>query len=414
MAAEAPVAGAVEPDAASGRRREGNGRAQTSVTPDVRSAWRAGRTPVLLAAGLLLVCIAIAALSSGGKAGRLDPDAYDPAGSRALAVLLDTEGVAVEKVRTVAEVEAVADRSSTLLITDPGLVPAEALTRLAKLRATTVLVAPDPSALVVFTPSLALTGPAKVTRRDPGCGLPAAQAAGDADLGGRTFAAQSSDGAESGQAVLCYAADGGATLARVEATRTTGTVTVLGHEAPLTNEFLDRNGNAALALSLLGGHRELVWYLPALDDPALEGGRKPLLALLPDPLKLAAVQLFLGVVLVALWRARRLGPVVTEPLPVVVRAAEATEGRARLYRRARARDRAAEALRGAAVSRLAPRFGLGPGGDPRALADALARHTGRPPHLVADLLYGAEPADDAGLVALADALDALEQDVRRP
>jgi hypothetical protein len=119
-------------------------------------------------------------------------------------------------------------------------------------------------------------------------------------------------------------------------------------------------------------------------------------------------------VLVAVWRARRLGPVVTEPLPVVVRAAEATEGRARLYRRARARDRAADALRGAAVSRLAPRFGLGTAPDPQALAESLARHTGRPPHLVADLLYGPVPDDDAGLVALADALDALEEEVRRP
>jgi hypothetical protein len=32
---------------------------------------------------------------------------------------------------------------------------------------------------------------------------------------------------------------------------------------------------------------------------------------------------------------------------------------------------------------------------------------------VADLLYGAEPADDGGLVRLADEIDRLEREVRR-
>ena len=71
--------------------------------------------------------------------------------------------------------------------------------------------------------------------------------------------------------------------------------------------------------------------------------------LLPDWVGPTVLELFIAVVLVAGWRARRLGPVVEEPLPVVVRAAEVTEGRARLYRRAKARDRAANELRRATV-----------------------------------------------------------------
>src|SRR5690606_41722785 len=55
--------------------------------------------------------------------------------------------------------------------------------------------------------------------------------------------------------------------------------------------------------------------------------------------------LIVVVVLLAWWQGRRLGPLVTEPLPVVVRASETVEGRGRLYRSRRARDRAAEALR---------------------------------------------------------------------
>jgi hypothetical protein len=86
---------------------------------------------------------------------------------------------------------------------------------------------------------------------------------------------------------------------------------------------------------------------------------------------------------------------------------------ARLYRRAGARQRAAAALREAAVRRLSARFGL-PGGrtDPRALVEAVAAHTARPTTDVGALLFGAAPDTDGDLVALADALDALEHDVR--
>ena len=74
-------------------------------------------------------------------------------------------------------------------------------------------------------------------------------------------------------------------------------------------------------------------------------------------------QLCLAVVLLALWKGRRIGPLVAEELPVVVRASETVEGRGRLYRSRRARDRAADALRTATLQRLLPRLGLGPNAD---------------------------------------------------
>ncbi len=76
------------------------------------------------------------------------------------------------------------------------------------------------------------------------------------------------------------------------------------------------------------------------------------------------LQLAVAVVLLALWRARRLGPVVPESLPVVVRAAEATEGRGRMYRRAGARDRAAGRLRAATRTRIVPSSDCRPGSTP--------------------------------------------------
>jgi hypothetical protein len=138
----------------------------------------------------------------------------------------------------------------------------------------------------------------------------------------------------------------------------------------------------------------------------------PLTELLPGWVVPVAWQLGIAAVLAALWRARRLGRVVTEPLPVVVRSAEATEGRARLYRRGRARDHAAAALREAATGRLRSRLGLPPDAVPAAVADAVAARTARPAAEVAGALAGPAPPGDAALVRLADTLDTLEQEVR--
>jgi hypothetical protein len=113
-------------------------------------------------------------------------------------------------------------------------------------------------------------------------------------------------------------------------------------------------------------------------------------------------------VLLVLWRARRLGGVVTEPLPVVVRSAELVQGHGRLYARARARDRAAQALRVATTGRLAHRLGLPRGAGPTDVAAVVAAAAGRAPGEVLELLAGRPPADDAGLVRLAQELDRLE------
>ncbi len=134
---------------------------------------------------------------------------------------------------------------------------------------------------------------------------------------------------------------------------------------------------------------------------------------MPDGVLLAALQVLIAVVLLALWRGRRLGPVVSEPLPVVVRAAEAVEGRARLYRRGRARDSAATALRESSLARLIPLLGLPSGPDPPAVVDAVADRTGPVCRCARRLLYGAAPSDDQSMVRLADDLDALEREVRR-
>ncbi|MDP9220532.1 MAG: hypothetical protein M3P23_08330, partial [Actinomycetota bacterium] len=67
----------------------------------------------------------------------------------------------------------------------------------------------------------------------------------------------------------------------------------------------------------------------------------------------------------------------------------------------------ADALRGGARSRLVPFLGLGADPTPAALVSAVAARSGLSPDEAGGLLFGGPPADDAGLVHLADALDTM-------
>jgi hypothetical protein len=107
--------------------------------------------------------------------------------------------------------------------------------------------------------------------------------------------------------------------------------------------------------------------------------------------------------------------VVSEQLPVTVRAAETVEGHARLYRRANAHGRAAELLRKATAGRLAVYFGVPAARahtDPSVLIAPVAARLQVGEESIADLLAGAAPQSEAELVLLADHLDQLEQEVR--
>jgi hypothetical protein len=93
---------------------------------------------------------------------------------------------------------------------------------------------------------------------------------------------------------------------------------------------------------------------------------------------------------------------------VVVRAAEAVEGHGRLYRRAHAHARAAAALRAGTVQRLARHTGLPRTATAADVGALVAPLTGRDPSRLHELLAGPAPADDAGLLSLANALQELE------
>jgi hypothetical protein len=375
-----------------------------AVSPDLNRIWRGARVPLALLA-LIFIAGALLLLGRGEQAyGALEPGSYEPGGAHALAKLLKDQGVDVRTVHTIAEADAEVGDDATLLVTAPDLAPAKRFDALRERAADVVLVTPGEPTLRDSLPLVHQAGRSDVGTLPPQCTVAAAVAAGEVTLGGIGYAspgARSCYPGEDGGGTLLQLADGG------------GTTTLLGSPAPLTNARLAEQGNAALGLRLLGAHPKLVWYLPATSDPALDDSRRSIFDLIPDGWYFGAAQAFVAVALLALWRARRLGPVVTEPLPIVVRAAETAEGRARLYRRAKAAGHAGETLREAARGRLRTALGLPRDADPAALVESVSTRTGRPAREVGAVLYGPPVPDDPALVRLAGELDHVEREAGR-
>jgi hypothetical protein len=393
-----------------------------SAAGTARARWSRWRWPLAIALVIVLTAlIAALTLRSTDDGQRLGPDNPGPTGSRALVQLLrrhaDINPVVVHRST---DARSYAWRDATLLVTSPWLLGPEQLDRLAGAGAPDlVLVEPDEVTLARLAPQLRTAGEVDDAVREPGCDQPDAQAAGSARAGGRQYTA--AGGAPAAPVIDTAAADSEITVcyhepgnplegSLVSVTSGGRTVTVIGQSDLLTNRYLDRDGNAALALRTLATQPALVWYLPDPLEPAGAGGRASLSDLLPDWVFWVGVQLLVAAGLAVLWRARRLGRLVPEPLPVVVRAAETQEGRARLYRQSSARDRAAATLRAATLRRLATRLAAPAGTTPEQLAILVARRAGPagPPSVPA-LLLGPAPESDAALVRLSDDLDALER-----
>ncbi|MFJ9714840.1 DUF4350 domain-containing protein [Streptomyces sp. NPDC101213] len=389
----------------------------TSASPTARQVWTRSRGVALALVLLLAGAAVLATLRSDARHHALDPRSGDPHGSRAVAELLADHGVSTRVVTTVAEARTATGPDTTLLVAAPDLLTEHRRRELRSATAgsggRTLLVAPGARSVEALAPGVT-TAPvtSRTSTLDPDCALPAARRAGSADTGGIRYLTTRRDADE------CYPSNRLATLVRVPDTTGGGDTVVLGAPDILHNDRLDEEGNASLALQLLGSRPHLLWYLPSLSDTSAadQDEEKSFFDLIPSGWLWGTLQLFVAAVLAALWRARRLGPLVPEKLPVAIRASETVEGRARLYRRADARDRAATALRSATRTRLALLAGIPvtQAHTPEALVPALSTHLGGDGRSLHSLLFGPPPTDDTGLITLADQLDALEREVRRP
>ncbi|MEU6578778.1 DUF4350 domain-containing protein [Streptomyces sp. NPDC046805] len=389
----------------------------TSISPTPHQVWTRARGVVLAVALLLVGAIAIAVVRSGVRHDVLDPRSPDSHGSHAVSALLAGRGVSTRVVTTLDEARDAVGPNTTLLVTAPDLLTHRQQTELhsaiVRSGGRTVLVAAGSWSVGRLAPGvMAAPAMSSGSALSPDCALPAARRAGTADTGGVRYTTTHLD------ANACYPSKRLATLVRLPAASGRGDTVVLGSPGILYNNRLDKQGNASLALQLLGSRPHLIWYLPSLSDTSATDSRdrKSLLELLPSGWLWGTLQLFVAAALAALWRGRRLGPLVPEQLPVVIRASETVEGHARLYRKTNARDRASAALRSTTRTRIAPLVGV-PAAQahaPEALLPALSAHLHGDEQTLHALLFGPPPGDDAALIALTDQLDALEREVRRP
>ncbi|WP_433347683.1 DUF4350 domain-containing protein [Micromonospora sp. CA-111912] len=427
-----------------------------------RRRWHRLAIPLGLAGLLITITVVTQAVDQPDptEPGFLSPVATDTDGGSRLADALRARGVAVQRETDPLRAMLATAGRATLFVPAPGLLHPNTLGALRDLPGRTRLVLVDPPRQVLEATGLPLVpaGRRWATRAvgpdadGRPCALPEAARAGVAAVERQRYAVPPG---RSGAAVdRCYAAG----LARVPSSTET---VVIGTSDPFRNDRIAERGNRELATGLLGTTGRVVWLdldgpappppgpggtdgpsWPADregpgggtgtdrppgggdgpgtsgEDPGDEGSAadgqsppNPLWAAFPAWFWALLTQLALAALLLVLWRARRLGPPVAEPLPVAVCSAETVLGRARLYQRARARGPAADTLRSAALARLLPRLNLPTDPPPDAVTAAVAARAGGTAAQAHDLLYGDEPTTDRELLDLARSLDLLTRTV---
>jgi len=189
-----------------------------------------------------------------------------------------------------------------------------------------------------------------------------------------------------------------------------GTLVRLGGSSALVNRELGRADNAVVAASLLAPTAGTP--VVVLRPPPPGGGSRSLTDLIAPRVKLFGWQLVVAFALLALWRGRRLGRPVREPQPVQLEGSELVVAVGHLLQRARGRGQAAGLLSDDLRRMLAERLGLPASAPPEQVAEAAAARSGIPvERLRTALAPTTPPRDEAELVALAHAVDAVRREV---
>lgn len=372
--------------------------------PAEPSWWRRNRATTAIAAGFLAAIAVVVWANSGPRTSTpLDPDNPGGNGTRALAQVLRDRGVEVTVVRSADALDDVPlGADTTVVVTSANNLGPSTLERLQRHQGESLVVVVSPG------PGLAdaLSAPGGSSENLPGavsadCDSPVVRDRFDGlRLDVATTVAYPGPG--------CFAAGEGSALFVEDPT-----TWLWGADRALTNDHILTGDNAAISLRLLGSREHLVWYVPDVRD--LDGDQGvSLRSLLPAWIVPALLLTAIAVITVMWWRGRRLGPLATEPLPVIVKAIETTQSQGRLYRRAGDREHTATALRAATRQRCAVLLSLGAtdADDLDRISVRIADRLGVPAAQVRTLLGPNPVRTDADLVSLAQDLSRLEEEVR--
>ncbi|MEJ1193000.1 DUF4350 domain-containing protein [Pseudarthrobacter sp. CCNWLW207] len=390
-----------------------SGDATPQPVPGGLAGWGRRHRGQAVAAAVFAVALAVTIITQLAPKGDSVPLSIrnaGPDGGRAVSEILGRHGVDVAGVDSFSTALAAlqAGTDSTLLLYDRnGILDESQLERLTVEATRVVLVTPRLSTLTALDAGISQAGvvPETSPTLEPGCWNDAAETAGT--VSGESGFLYSVEG--DGGNTVCYRPPG--SEAGLLATTKDGTLSVLGSTELISNAGLDERGHSALALRTLGGSGDLVWYLPGLADVSGAGSPQTLNELAPDWVAFLGPWLVFVAALAILWRGRRFGPLVFEPLPVVVKAAETAEGRARLYHDSHAVDRARDNLRAGTLVRLAKELRLGPEASADDVVRAVAQIVDRPEGSLRELI-NERPLNEARLVRWSQELDNLENEVR--
>jgi hypothetical protein len=380
--------------------------------------------------GLLGITVLTGVNGAPGPGVSYDPDNPQPTGSRALVRIMDDHGADVRQARGLEEfTDAPRPDTDTTVVVSSTSSLNPGTTQQFRQRVDgahrVILIAPDNAVLAALGLSVTSVfgaGPATVVA---GCRTPGIDPADVVTFSSFGFAA------DSPAATSCFTADAASNVVVVPAAADRPEYVIISGEM-LTNEQLAAHDNAGVAVRLFASSGDILWYIPLFTDEIATEEESDIPAAV-GPLILLAV---FGVLALMLWRGRRFGALVTEPLPAVVKAIETTRARGRMYHRAGADSRAAAALRIHTLSSLASYLGLPFDAaratdtmsqpnwestdahtelvDPavQAIVVTVVGATGRSLDQVRALLAGPLPTDAAGLVHFTAELTTLEKEVR--
>jgi hypothetical protein len=331
----------------------------------------------------------------------LDPASPGPLGTKGLVEVMRELGG-----RVVISPEAPAAGTDVALLLSDDLTPERRQELLGWVGRGGTLVVADPGSGVTAVKPVGSTRigllDAEIERR---CDVPALARVGRvAAPGGVVFEVPGAGGVQA-----CYPRNDGAWL--LVQSVGSGSVVRLGGASALVNEELGKADNGVLMASLLVPTPGTSVHV--LQPPLPGGGGAGLGDLIAPRVRLALWQLVVAFVLLALWRARRLGRPVVEPQPVQLPGAELVVAVGNLMQRAKSRGQAAGLLTDDLRRSLAERLGLPASTPPDQLADAVAARTGIPRERVLRTLTQATPGDEAELVALSQAVDTIRREVIR-
>ncbi|MGB3414868.1 MAG: DUF4350 domain-containing protein [Microbacteriaceae bacterium] len=383
--------------------------ATTAQTPRLRTVLKRNIFWLVLL-GFVIVVALFSVAMSGTLSGtdRLGHDNPKPSGAQAVFEVLSQQGVKTHAASSfeeaLAQLQQFGPEKTTLVLFDSNQVLSEKqIKTLNETSAHRVFIEPGHRILQALLPDVGQAGYATSGSKAASCQWPGATRAGTISEGGRAYRDLKH------QSVPCFPGSDGDSYSLLMFGDGDSDTTVLGASQVLANGTILEEGNAALALNLLGQHEHLVWYLPNFKDA--ENATVTLADLVPKWLTPFMMLSFVVVIAAGFWRGRRQGRLVMENLPVTVPASETFEGRARLYQKAQALNRSLDYLRMGSLKRIGSALGLPKTASVHEVLLNISALTAWDQPSLTELYLNKRAANEAELVALSDQLALNEAEI---